>query len=252
MLLGMSDPDYQVQSHVPDQTELDEQLARRLMLEDQEQHSWQAPSNPVPYQTRVHAPESGTRNNQGNSMPDFQEVSETFNKIAESGKRTFSSLFSKVKAKIQEFDQPRPDSNVEASSSSYHPGGPPHPDRHTMMQQSYYDPNFQSHEVPEPTPRVQGYDVSTVTAPGPQQLTSLSPDVTPSAAPGSIPQQPDIRSLSVSPPRSTIDPSKIGLLPKRPVSLVSASPPKISSADNVDDDGLEYVENPFEEDQRRK
>jgi hypothetical protein len=96
------------------------------------------------------------------------------------GKRTFSSLFSKVKAKIQEFDQPRfashitydllishirvrPDSNVEASGSSYHSSGPAQPDRHAIMQQSYYDPNFQSHEVPEPTHRVKGYDMSAAT-----------------------------------------------------------------------------------------
>lgn len=107
MLLGMSDPDFK-DNHVPvrisrctchnpayrcrgckDQTELDEQLARRLMLEDQEQHReqrrWQAPAHNVPYQPREHAPDAGARvQGAETGKPDFQEVTETFNKIAES------------------------------------------------------------------------------------------------------------------------------------------------------------------------
>jgi len=43
-----------------------------------------------------------------------------------------------------------------------------------------------------------------------------------------------------------IDPGKIGLLPKRPVSLVNTES-QSSHAHDQDEEELEYLENPFEE-----
>jgi hypothetical protein len=50
----------------------------------------------------------------------------------------------------------------------------------------------------------------------------------------------------------SIDPARVGLLPKRAVSLVGAdgSAPAHAPPDDEDEDDLEYVENPFEERRR--
>jgi len=244
----MSDPEYK-EHHVTDQTELDEQLARRLMLEEQEQQQSRRRIPRDTYQPRVPAPDHAAQIQGGNAAkPDFQEVTETFNRIAESGKKTFSSLFSKVKAKMQEFDQSRNDPNAAPSGGQF-PSGPSHQDRHTMMQQSYYDPNFQTHESSEPTSHVQGYDI---TPAQPTRKPLESDNIRPLGASAESPRSSsDVRGLSSSPQRSNIDPSKLGLLPKRPVSLISASPPPKIPPTNQEDD-LEYAENPFEEEERRK
>ena len=100
--------------------DLDEQLARQLLLEDQRQQrhasgvSWPRRSDEqVPYQARQHQqhhpdaqgrlppPEGGV------GKSDFQELQRTMGQIAESGKRTFSSIMSRVKAKINEYEQSR-------------------------------------------------------------------------------------------------------------------------------------------------
>ncbi|KAF7371463.1 CUE domain-containing protein [Mycena venus] len=108
-LLGMSDPDYQgepVPQQVRPQTqeELDEQLARTLMLEDERQQERPEARR----QGSTGAPERDT----------MQEFQEQFNKFAESGKRTVGTLFSKVKAKIQEFDQPVGQAQAQAHSQA--------------------------------------------------------------------------------------------------------------------------------------
>jgi len=55
---------------------------------------------------------------------------------------------------------------------------------------------------------------------------------------------------------SNVDPSRIGLLPKRPVSLLApkavsteAQPPQPAAQDS---DDLDYVENPFEDEERHR
>lgn len=105
-LLGMSDPDYISQpapvpqeQREPTQTELDEQLARRLMLEEEQaaQHQWRAPQQgqgsqayqPRRAATRGGGDDAGRYDNaaqggnapQRDTMADFQDG---FNKIAES------------------------------------------------------------------------------------------------------------------------------------------------------------------------
>lgn len=179
ILLGMTDPEHVPQSRGADivrctllllrnllilllfqsQTELDEQLAHRLMIEEQEaearQYDQRSNAN-LPYVPRSSAPRrsgerprpqdgglqdqfrdfiSPRRSNPttppnatpGASAAGTSDLSEQFNRIADSefllisfsptavtnlpclaGKKTFNSIFSKVKAKIQEFDGPSP------------------------------------------------------------------------------------------------------------------------------------------------
>lgn len=148
-LLGMSDPDYVAQplppaeQREPTQTDLDEQLARRLMLEEEQaaQNQWRPPQQrqaPQSYQSATPP--------QRDTMAEFQDG---FNKIAETGKKTFSSIVSKVKAKIQEYDQGQGASRQDtqptwgqSSQPSWGSGQPTQP----QYQQSYYDPNPQHQE----------------------------------------------------------------------------------------------------------
>jgi len=250
-LLGMSDPEYK-DNHSSDQTELDEMFARQLMMEDHEHQLSQVPGNP---QYRGYPsppgqyPEAQTSSN-STSRPEFREVAETFNKIAEGGKKTFNSLFSKVKAKMQEYDQSRNDPYASASGNQYPPGTPSQQDRHTMMQQSYYDPNFQPYEPQAPVSHVQGYDL-TSPDPNPQTVTSDNINAV-GASTNYSRDSSDVRANSSSHPRANIDPSKLGLLPKNPVSLIDSSPPSKTAPTEDHLDDLEYVENPFEEDARHK
>ncbi|KAF8134240.1 hypothetical protein EV363DRAFT_1429853 [Boletus edulis] len=159
VLLGMNDPSFvppnppsaqapnQFQSAPSSdaqrlsQEELDEQLARRLAFEEQHAatQAWQPQS--VEGQTiyQPYQPRRGGRNGWGvqpqgppqtqgqggrDTMAEFQEG---FNRIAESGKKTFSSIVSKVKAKMQEYDQgsglswpqnPPPDQSSQTAPAS--------------------------------------------------------------------------------------------------------------------------------------
>lgn len=184
-LLGMSDPDYVSQplpapvQHEPTQTDLDEQLARRLMLEEEQaaQNQWRPPQQDQgnqSYQSRRSTSrgrggggdETGRYDNtvqvvappQRDTMAEFQDG---FNKIAETGKKTFSSIVSKVKAKMQEFDQgqgqgqgpSRRDTQPtwgQTSQFSWNGGQPtssqpqyqpPYHDPNPQRHESYYDPN---------------------------------------------------------------------------------------------------------------
>ncbi|THH03058.1 hypothetical protein EW145_g6568 [Phellinidium pouzarii] len=197
-------------------------------------------------------------NSQGGSGRDtMTEVQEQFSKIAETGKKTFSSLVTKVKAKMQEFDQSRNSSGSSSQSSwgsgtpsgappgsrsqaYYAPSGPPPPQGQSYapagaqrynsgQQQQGYDAALQAQTVPTPAAdaAASGFTVSdTVTTP---PLSERIPPRPTSAGP---------------PPAGNVDPTKIGMLPKRPVSLLGSTPP---NAVRDDEDELDYVENPFEE-----
>ncbi|KAG5639456.1 hypothetical protein H0H81_001578 [Sphagnurus paluster] len=139
-LLGMSDPEYKpepapahtstsprgagVESEPISQTDLDEQLARRLMLEEQEAHqaAWQAQQEArirpqrqgYGAQQRPNSYSNAYSHNPGAGGPPPQqggdtmaEIQQQLGKITETGKKTFGNIFSKVKAKIQEMDQPK-------------------------------------------------------------------------------------------------------------------------------------------------
>lgn len=117
----MSDPDYVHQetqrSTAPSQTDLDEEFARRLVMEEQQSQSdWE---NQLGYQPRrQNNPQrgGGGPGDGGSGGKDtMSELSEQFNKFtetssvqlgkfAETSKKTLSSFMTKVKAKVQEFD----------------------------------------------------------------------------------------------------------------------------------------------------
>ncbi|KAJ3719022.1 hypothetical protein DFJ43DRAFT_1159324 [Lentinula guzmanii] len=245
ILLGMSDPEYHSSSKpqeepVFSQEELDAQFARQLYMEDQEQQAaWQAQQQ----QRRPRPTFNGRRDSQPPPTQEkdtMAEISDQFNKIAESGKKTFGNIFSKVKAKISEFDQSRQegsswDTGVGGDTYPYEPGqapysNPPQQSRHHRMQQmqqqqllrqqqqqeelqarqyqtqpTYYDPNPTSGSPPS---TAGGYD----TVPSPR---ANNVDSTYTAA--TTPRTP--------PTSSGIDGGKLGLLPKRPVSLLRVQSP---------------------------
>ncbi|KZP34419.1 hypothetical protein FIBSPDRAFT_942545 [Athelia psychrophila] len=288
MLLGMSDPEY-VSQHDPvpaqSQTELDEQFARQLMMEDeQQQHrrheppfngqarprargeQWQQ-QQPQQQQQPVEVPPGG----QKDTMAQIQE--QAF-KIADTGKKTFSSFLTKAKAKLQEFDQQRQEQRTGQGST---PGGTQPswgdgnqqqyqaPQQHygqapaqvqpayrapppQQAQPSYYDPNAQPTRQDSFT-SAQGYDAtplpSAQAAAAPSSAALSTTAVAGSAA--TTPSASTDRPPSTSSGAPPIDPSKLGMLPKRPVSLVRdpSQPPARHEED--EDDELEYAENPFEE-----
>ncbi|KIK69291.1 hypothetical protein GYMLUDRAFT_35360 [Collybiopsis luxurians FD-317 M1] len=250
VLLGMSDPEYhsdarpqeQEEQPVLSQEELDARFARQLYMEDQQQAqaAWEA-------QQQQHRPRpafnTGRRASQMQQEPErdtMTEIGDQFNKIAESGKRTFGNIFSKVKAKIAEFDQPRQEGsasssyNPDASSAGYqyqgsYPTAQQH--RHQRMQQqqyllqqqhqqqqqqqqpAYYDPNATSDSPPS--------------SPGGHEFSSgYEATPVPRAGTANVPQS--------TPPRSPpIDAGKLGLLPKRPVSLLRPQSPGSPPADGA-------------------
>ncbi|KIY70637.1 hypothetical protein CYLTODRAFT_435620 [Cylindrobasidium torrendii FP15055 ss-10] len=254
VLLGMSDPNFKsdtAQAPLPPaqpvltQEELDEQFARRLLLEDEQrehyawqQQSWNNERQPVIGNIR--------RDGQPPEKDAMTELGEQFNKFAETGKRTFGNIFNKVKAKMAEFDQPQQQNagqSAGASSSQQQQQAWPQPGPQSA-QPSFYDPNSSPALPSTPQPAstfdnsARGYDVEPAMPPRP-----------PSTGPG----QP-------------IDGGKLGLLPKRPVSLLRTSSPDQITLNpgnsgaskpaqrrlSNDSDELDYAENPFEDSPSRK
>ncbi|KAK7043722.1 hypothetical protein VNI00_008334 [Paramarasmius palmivorus] len=265
-LLGMSDPDYRSdarpQPESNSQEELDEQFARSLYMQEQDEHQryqqaqWEAQQRPAP------ARRSSQNAGGGDMMADVQDQ---FSRIAETGKKTFGNIMSKVRAKISEFDQQR-----QGQASGTHPtyggaGGDtlpydsvqnpnpnqqyqqyrPHQPPSQAQQPAFYDPNPQSSSPTIQTP-TQGFTTPAVASETQGYNVSSSPPASSAATP-----RPPATGTG-----SGIDGGKLGLLPKRPVSLIAQSPPpgeanKTKRPDD-DDDELEYVENPFEEGSGRK
>ncbi|RXW25028.1 hypothetical protein EST38_g843 [Candolleomyces aberdarensis] len=278
ILLGMSDPNYRPDPNafaappapMMTQEELDEQLARRLTLEEQDQQvRWQQQAygprrqNSRPYDQGYDSPASPPAQGGPGGRDTMTEIQDSLTKAAEVGKKTIGGLFTRVKAKIQEFEQGRSNTNQSQWAGGYdpqqqqqpYPQQAPYAQYHgsagaaSPPQASYYDPNVPSPVISEqtfsppsrtPAPAVQGYDAS----PSSTAATAPSPPPATSSTAGAS---------SVPPPASNaapIDGGKLGLLPKRPVSLVRETPQPRRSYDS--DDGLEYAENPFEEQNSKK
>ncbi|OCH87874.1 hypothetical protein OBBRIDRAFT_795787 [Obba rivulosa] len=292
VLLGMSDPDYvstqgPVTSQAPD-LELDEQLARQLALEDQQQQQQRQHATgqqwprrdradaerDVPYQTRQRAPPHAGPQGEGGQATGGErgEFQETVSRLAESGKRTFSSIVSKVKAKISEYDQGRGPNQSSAASTTPQWGSAPVAqfDRHSATQaytSEHYGDRSQAPPIargpaqpqaPARRPSLQGYDIDEDAhqiALGTPLASANVPSTPPNSA--AVTNPPTVSSATTSPrlsgdvsrpppASSPINAAKIGLLPKRPVSLMGSqvSPTPLRAED---DDELEYTENPFEE-----
>jgi len=287
VLLGMSDPEY-ISTQAPAAPEhdlaLDEQLARQLALEDEQQaprargQSWPRRGD-VPYEPRHNAPAHPQQQQQdqgyvtGSERGDFQEFQETLGKMAESGKRTFSSLVSKAKAKINEYNQTRTGTSPSYPVYPQTQGSPPpNVDRHAASQafaQQYYD-NYgaespEGHVVNdapislhgeksqfEPgarTDSMKGYDVglgsSYAAASSSPPARSTSPLASPSRP--SMSSRPSSETPRPTPTGGNINAAKLGLLPKKPVSLLIPQNNTNAARTNHEEDELEYVENPFEE-----
>ncbi|KAF8550841.1 hypothetical protein OG21DRAFT_1513513 [Imleria badia] len=138
VLLGMNDPSFVPPNPPPapaplpnqfqaapstdaqriSQEALDEQLARRLALEEQQAstQTWQPQGVEGQTMYQAYHPRRGRNSwaGQPQGQPQIQgqggkdtmaEFQEGFNRIAESGKKTFSSIVTKVRAKMQDFDQ---------------------------------------------------------------------------------------------------------------------------------------------------
>ncbi|KAI5119810.1 hypothetical protein M0805_006943 [Coniferiporia weirii] len=189
------------------------------------------------------------------------EVQEQFSKIAESGKKTFSSLFTKVKAKMQEFDQSR-NAPGPAPQSSWGYGAPSGamsasqgqnfqpPFSSSQPQAQYYAPaGAQAREPRRDDYGHQGYDASPAAQqPSPAAATESSIPVARAAAAVPTAERIPPRPTSTGPPPAgNVDPTKIGMLPKRPVSLIGFNPQASPTHAEDDDDELDYVENPFED-----
>ncbi|KAI9571741.1 hypothetical protein HD554DRAFT_2168996 [Boletus coccyginus] len=364
VLLGMNDPSFVPPNPPPSespnqqfqsppssdaqrlsQEALDEQLARRLAQEEEQVASQPWQSQGVENQTRYQSYQSrqGGRNGWGgqpqgqpqthglggkDTMAEFQEG---FNRIAESGRKTFSSIVSKVKAKMQEFDQgqgrsqnqnPLPNQLPQAASGSYYPPNapsrqqglgtrrtsqspparmgthPPSPARSgvlrpaatepaqsvTPQQPWHYDPNARG-ATPSAAVASESATTHSPATPPPHadsQTTQSPPSDTTSASAYASPVSPAPNSglRSVTPPARTISPtitgarsttpgapgnvdfSKLGLLPKRPISLVraqsppatnagaprvAATPSKSTTDSSTDREEPEFLENPFED-----
>ncbi|KAH7882971.1 hypothetical protein F5I97DRAFT_158441 [Phlebopus sp. FC_14] len=167
ILLGMSDPSYMPlavhsdlsQFQQPSQEDLDEELARRLALEeeqaaaryrgapdDPQRQTWSQGRQDVGYQSyqprrtgggwgtgawggwnEQSQPQAQGPQGQAGQRDTMTELQQGFNRIAESGRKTFSSVISKVRAKVQEFEQGQGwsggGSNASPATSGYGQGG---------------------------------------------------------------------------------------------------------------------------------
>ncbi|KAK2464169.1 hypothetical protein APHAL10511_003626 [Amanita phalloides] len=256
-LLGMSDPQYKSEAtsnrseQALSQVDLDEQLARRLMLEEQETHG-------LPYQPyrgsmrRSHHPRPTQEVQVQGERGTAQEFQDHISRFAETGKKTFEGLFSRVKAKIQEYDKPN-----KASESPKLPswsGTPATSDRHW----SYDDNSYEQPSSYAPSPPLA---VISSSPPSGNFVHAYDTEVEQGTVDTGIEPPRSEPTPGVTSPRTsigtrpvaTIDGGKLGLLPKRPVSLLKpqvatdkqAEPTRQNSLE--DEDELEYTENPFED-----
>ncbi|KAJ8078503.1 hypothetical protein PM082_012785 [Marasmius tenuissimus] len=261
-LLGMSDPDYRsdARPQEPVLTELDEQFARQLYMQDEQQYHRQR----AQWEAQQPRPQPARQSSQDKDV--MTEVSEQFKNIAETGRKTFGNIFSKVKAKISEYDQQRQPQGQSSSQGNYYGPSAAHPVNTTQppsnqqyqayhqdslsqsqaQQPAFYDPNPQPssptgretpppQQSPPPPKEPQGYDVFSSSSSAAETQTPAPP------ATGS---------------GTGLEKGKLGLLPKRPVSLLAQSPPQSTTntkpSKQDSDDELEYVENPFEDNAGRK
>jgi len=206
-------------------------------------------------------------------QPDFRQQ---FMEVAETGKRGFNTLLSKAKAKMQEYNanqQGGGQPNSGTGEQGYSPASyqPPMQQQHYMNQTpGYYAPAPAARRTPSPasvaTPQETGYRVNPPNNTGAARMTPTPVDV-------SAPVQSLGAGMGVAPPmptrssfdtpdgsRASFDTSRLGLKPKRPVSLINnnMTPQSPTAAakgksrattveDAAEEDDLEYITSPFED-----
>ncbi|KAG8932501.1 hypothetical protein FRC02_001024 [Tulasnella sp. 418] len=208
---------------------------------------------------------------EGGQGPDFRQQ---FNQFAETGKQTFASLVTKVKTKLQEFEQPPGENQGRHSHQQEHwstwTSAPPpsnslvdDPIPAQQSQSRSLQRGASQRQDPYSTQSAQGmggYQVNNTLNPG------LSSAVHSTAAPvttGPVisKTEPAVPAGSLNAPggtggpsetaRPSFDTSRLGLKPKRPVSLVNVhnepEPTEQARRKDSDADSLEYVTSPFED-----
>ena len=349
-LLSMSDPEYAQaqpqaatapaaatglgvgtgnQGRQPTQTELDEEFARRLMLEEEQQanaSAWppaggQYPGT-VPYQqyqprrsgehqrpqnvgagggagagfgdmagdlqqqfrnfiggnSARRAPAPGAQAQaQGGGAAGGAGYQDQFNKIADTGKKTLNTIFNKVKQKMEEFDNRHPSDtqNMNHPQQSGHWSNwqaPPAAQQHVPTYAQSPAPQQYAPPARSPSPPAHHGALNSNPYGIPPSTTSANPNLNTNAGAGSTlpassgrwqyqPEQPETLPPPPAPtaatgtteePRRSVDATRLGLLPKRPVSLMdvnantrSAQPPAQTHAQDSDNESLEYVDRPM-------
>ncbi|CAE6530827.1 unnamed protein product [Rhizoctonia solani] len=338
-LLAMSDPEYaqsqaqnapaapgagtgpgvvvNAQGRQPTQTELDEEFARRLMLEEEQQAyagGWQPANNQynqsVPYQQyqprrsgeHQRPPNTGAGGSFGEIAGGLQQqfrsfvggasgrtgaggstqgaggagYQDQFNKIADTGKRTFNTIFSKVKQKMEEFDNRNPPDtqHMNQPQQSSHWSNWQGPPASTQQQQvptyAQSPPPGQYPRQAQPPPATTQHGALNNNPYNISEPTSTNANTRDGAPPTSSgrwryqPEEPETLpnppAQTVAPsseePRRSVDAARLGLLPKRPVSLMDANantrptqhqpqPQPATHAHDSDNDSLEYVDRPM-------
>lgn len=288
-LLSMTDPEFKPDESAHTRTEddsqldLDAQFARSLaMQEEQDAHDQRARGGDLPYQPRVRRnnrqgytaqtgntgpQDSYSSGNQGQNPPGMLAFDERVNQFAEAGKNTFTTLFSRAKAKVQEFQaqnaalSTQPDRAKESrwgetgdedwrrppNQSTPTPGGGRGGDQNRSQglwddgrsfSASSRTDSFESRSPIDPDPA----PISPATAlnPPPRQKparwnpSDAYDDPLPPAKNGPASsnrievggrRSPGVGSPDKGSTMGKIDPTKLGLLPKKKVDLLSTSPP---------------------------
>lgn len=209
-----------------------------------------------------------------------------FNKIADTGKKTFNSIFNKVKQKMEEFDGRNPPDTQymnqppQSGHWSNWQGPPAQPQAQTQQQQAptyvaspqpsqqyappSHPPPTAQHgalnnpfRIPEEPPHTQApASANTANLPTSSARWQYQPEE--SGAPAYTAAAPALAPPAAAPaagaeePRRSIDATRLGLLPKRPVSLMDvnantrpAQPPATTHERDSDEESLEYVDRPM-------
>ncbi|KAF8598828.1 hypothetical protein BDV93DRAFT_512210 [Ceratobasidium sp. AG-I] len=181
-----------------------------------------------------------------------------FNKIADTGKKTLNSIFNKVKQKMEEFDgrNPSDTQNMNQPPQSGHwsnwQGPPAQGSTHNQTQQQQQVPTYASspapaqqyappshpppstaqhgalnnnpYAIPEGPPAQTGANANTAALPASSGRWHYQPEESSApaaAAPALAPSA--TAATGAEEPRRSIDATRLGLLPKRPVSLMDVN-----------------------------
>lgn len=213
------------------QSEIDEQLARQFEQEElaAAAAAWNprpvaAPApNARPFNQDSHV--QGSQATPESNEPNFQEQ---FNKFAETGKKTITSIFNKVREKIKEFEAPPP-------------GGPSNPQMQQHQQQHYQyyapepvspRPNVQT-QGNSPTPYQSAYAPPAVPPPGAtesHQAPIPGPSASSSVAAPVAADNPVTSTNSPSTATPNIDLSKTAFLPRKPAPLPENKPEDLTES----------------------
>ncbi|KAG8833650.1 hypothetical protein FRC17_010315 [Serendipita sp. 399] len=207
------------------QDELDEQLARHLEQEElasaAAEAAWQTrqTDRALPHTSPAPnpPPPSGHQTQQtGSGMEDFN-LPEQITKLAETGKRTFNTIFNKVRDKLKEFDA-APGENA-AGSSSYQQNYQQRPQYGQQQQQ----PSQPQYFAPEPSIPQTQRQAATFTTPYQDMFVPVPSSTSTTSATAA-----SSANAATTPPASsnTINTSRTAFLPKNPTPVAEKPKPR--------------------------